>query len=351
VRDPNFWTVAASTRVNNLDQRLRNGSATAGMGFLPGPNSYFMRFLENHDEDRIAYLFGQGVDSTTARLRTLPVATAVNLAVGNAMVYAGQEVGRGYGIADFDQRRRGVISWNTSFAPALMLHYQKLAQIKKQFPAFHTQQMVRVNTDNGGVYAYTRPLAGQNGIVVANLEGIPRTVSVTLTASGNPPSVLGVTNGVVYQASNLYAATTTPLTFSSGTANLSADLPAYGSAVFVIDTVQRTVFLPPLTGVDETTASVPQEIRLDQNYPNPFNPATSIKFHMHKPSLVTLRVYDILGREVATLVDSDVPTGSYSIEWDGRNANGNQVSSGVYFYRLAVDRAGVVLTRKMVLLR
>lgn len=85
------------------------------------------------------------------------------------------------------------------------------------------------------------------------------------------------------------------------------------------------------------------------NYPNPFNPVTTIRFDLRNESVVRLTVYSVDGRRVRTLASGPLSEGSHFIEWDGRDASGNQVSSGVYLYRL---EAGVqVLTRKMVLLK
>jgi flagellar hook assembly protein FlgD len=72
---------------------------------------------------------------------------------------------------------------------------------------------------------------------------------------------------------------------------------------------------------------------LDQNYPNPFNPSTTIQFAIPKQASITLRVYNILGQEVATLVDESKPAGYYEMVWNGHNQSGNVISSGVYFYR------------------
>jgi len=87
------------------------------------------------------------------------------------------------------------------------------------------------------------------------------------------------------------------------------------------------------------------DYRLHQNYPNPFNPSTTIEFNLPKTSEVTLKVYNILGEEVATLVSDKLSAGSYSYEWSHIGG----IASGVYLYRL---KAGdYVETRKMVLMR
>ena len=91
-------------------------------------------------------------------------------------------------------------------------------------------------------------------------------------------------------------------------------------------------------------STIPTSYRLEQNYPNPFNPATHFEFQVPNRDLVTLKVYDMLGREVATILNEVKPTGIYNIPW---NANG--LASGVYFYQL---KAGAyVETKKLVLLR
>ncbi|GAG19425.1 unnamed protein product, partial [marine sediment metagenome] len=88
---------------------------------------------------------------------------------------------------------------------------------------------------------------------------------------------------------------------------------------------------------------------LIQNYPNPFNPSTTIEFTLPRSSDVELAVYDPLGKLVATLTRGGQSEGINHVTWDGRDAKGNPVGSGVYFYRLRTE--GGVLTKKMVLLR
>jgi hypothetical protein len=97
-----------------------------------------------------------------------------------------------------------------------------------------------------------------------------------------------------------------------------------------------------VTGVGERIAALPYEYRLDQNYPNPFNPRTTISFTLKQTGGTTLKVYDLLGREVATLVDGVTSTGNHSITFSGE-----QLSSGVYFYR--VISGSFVETKKMIL--
>lgn len=90
--------------------------------------------------------------------------------------------------------------------------------------------------------------------------------------------------------------------------------------------------------------NLPEKYSLSQNYPNPFNPVTVIKFQVPTSKLVTLKVYDVLGKEVATLVNEKLSTGSYEIDW---NASG--YPSGVYFYKLSAG--DFVDVKKMILVK
>jgi len=84
----------------------------------------------------------------------------------------------------------------------------------------------------------------------------------------------------------------------------------------------------------------PGDFVLEQNYPNPFNPTTTISFSVPVASGVTIRVYSILGQEVATLVDGPFAAGSHTAIWNGRDSAGRVVASGVYFYRMEATGLG-----------
>ncbi len=94
---------------------------------------------------------------------------------------------------------------------------------------------------------------------------------------------------------------------------------------------------------------VPEIYSLYQNYPNPFNPSTTIQFDLHNTTRVVLKIYDILGRDIRTLLDEEVEAGSYTLQWNGQDANGRNVHSGIYFYRLSTEM--FTGTKKMMLLR
>jgi hypothetical protein len=110
-------------------------------------------------------------------------------------------------------------------------------------------------------------------------------------------------------------------------------------------------YFPKSTDVKDETESreKPSEFDLSQNYPNPFNPTTKIEFTLSKSGFVTLQIYDILGRKVRTLVSEHLSSGYKSVIWDGKNDDGKDIASGVYFYQLRVGDFSE--PKKMVLLK
>ncbi len=103
------------------------------------------------------------------------------------------------------------------------------------------------------------------------------------------------------------------------------------------------------TLVEVNEPEQPENFRLEQNYPNPFNPTTRIKFAIDAPVKVDLKIYDLLGREIATLVNENLNAGVYEAVWDGKSGIGAPLPSGTYLYRLVAGDRNV--TRKLLLLR
>jgi len=104
---------------------------------------------------------------------------------------------------------------------------------------------------------------------------------------------------------------------------------------------------PSVTSVKD---EIPLQFALSQNYPNPFNPTTTIEFSLARAVPVELKVYDLLGREVAVLINGNAMNpGRYMMRWDGRNLYGQSVATGVYFYRLVAG--DFVQSKKMVLVK
>ena len=125
-----------------------------------------------------------------------------------------------------------------------------------------------------------------------------------------------------------------PLTIGS---SLRSTVPNC-TGLFWVDFTITTVFPP--TSVQQTPFVSPLAFELSQNYPNPFNPETNIQIRVAKSEFVTLKVFDVLGREIATLVNEARPAGVYTVRWDA-----SSFPSGVYFYRLHADDASTSSAR------
>jgi len=137
--------------------------------------------------------------------------------------------------------------------------------------------------------------------------------------------------------------------FSGDSINVAntQNLLALQSGEFHIYTTKR---LPPpepgiVVGVAEPPANVVHKFEVQQNYPNPFNPLTKINFDLPRTERVLIRIFDVLGREVITLFEGMKTRGSHSLTWNGRDAAGKIVSSGVYLLRLEAGKE--VAVRKM----
>ena len=104
-------------------------------------------------------------------------------------------------------------------------------------------------------------------------------------------------------------------------------------------------FFDQLTNnIQHEETKILKNFTLHQNYPNPFNPTTTIQFSIPQRSYVTLKVFDLLGREVATLVEGEYPQGSYKVDWRAENN-----STGIYFYKIMAG--DFVETKKMVVMK
>lgn len=106
---------------------------------------------------------------------------------------------------------------------------------------------------------------------------------------------------------------------------------------------------PPFSLEDYRATQVPEHFNLLQNYPNPFNPETTIEYQLPQAGRVSLKIYDMMGREVRALVQGEQPAGYHRVQWDGRDEGGRKLNSGVYLYR--IQAGSFVQTRKVVLLK
>ena len=103
------------------------------------------------------------------------------------------------------------------------------------------------------------------------------------------------------------------------------------------------------TGITNEESIIPKVFEVFQNYPNPFNPSTQIKYGLPKASDVTIKVYNMLGQEIKTLVSEHKNAGTFTVRWNGDNNNGSKVSSGIYIFRVAAGSNSS--TMKMILIK
>lgn len=149
---------------------------------------------------------------------------------------------------------------------------------------------------------------------------------------------------IIFTTSLLYSQSS--VVFDAGTiidVGISADVCA--DSIIVNGTYNGNgTFCNAPVDVETDTILVPNKFELSQNYPNPFNPSTIVRYQLPMASHISLKVYDVLGNEVAALVDEEKPAGSYEAEF-----NASQLSSGIYFYRL--QAGSFIETKKMTLMK
>ena len=180
----------------------------------------------------------------------------------------------------------------------------------------------------------------------ANGVGLSGVAVSVIGSNGNPDNLYSVTgsNGS-YQITNVdagsYVISADKIGFNSSTLNnVNID---YSSGVFDSNNSNLVLSVNSITEV-ETHASLPSNFELGQNYPNPFNPSTVIKYSIPFNSFVQIKVFDVIGREINTLVKGQMNAGTYNI-----TLNADNMPSGIYFYR--IEAGNFVQTKKMILLK
>ncbi len=235
---------------------------------------------------------------------------------------------REYLPAYYKQNSFGV--WNWKEADTISLSGQAtgliVGVVKKQTGG--------VGIAHGGVHTkHGTPVEGAIVYAAIPSDGIPLNYAVTAAdgsydIDGLPPDdYMLVANKPEYEA--------------TGSASATIDYTNGGGAVVPDLTFEEVTAVEPGGGAN---SAIPATVALYQNYPNPFNPSTHIQYDLPHDVHVILKVFNIIGQEVALILDRNQTAGSHSVEFDAL-----QLPSGIYFYRLQVEKS--VMTKKMILLR
>jgi hypothetical protein len=181
-------------------------------------------------------------------------------------------------------------------------------------------------------------------------EGPDATILVTIAYGSKNPygdilSVpdyhVAVSNGCVVAVN--FNASATPADNLNLRITLSGQPFEFNLAGYISSFSSISVTSNASTGIDAST-EVPYVFSLSQNYPNPFNPLTNISFTLPSKGFVSLKVFDMLGRDVASIVSEEMSAGCYTRRWNAKN-----MSSGIYFYRLQVGT--FIETKKLIVLK
>lgn len=210
-------------------------------------------------------------------------------------------------------------------------------------------------------FAVTPAQGGDINIFAGTLDGVFLSTDkgAKWTTINNGLSYTNV-NGLARSGNTIFAATENGgvfMTNNDGTlwSDINTGLPASTSvrAIIVdenwiyIATSSGTVWkrnISEVTSFERRSENVPASFKLEQNYPNPFNPSTHITFSLHKSGFTTLKIFDVTGREVATLIEQQLSSGTYQVTF-----NAQSLSSGVYVYQLQTDN--IRETKRMLLMK
>ena len=234
--------------------------------------------------------------------------------------------------------------WFGTNANYLMYSSNLGANWSQQTTTFTNQYSVWFNSATVGLASY-------NALNVTTNSGTNWS-ALTSPVATNTAGIFGTgsewwvatQNTTVHYSSNNGAAWSTAYTAPDGTFYHIAGSRTGSTIWGVRNNGKISRYGTPISGITTVGSEIPSSYSVSQNYPNPFNPTTKINFALPKSGLVTMKVYDILGKEVATLVNEVKNAGSYSVDFNASN-----LTSGMYFYKVSVN--GFSEVRKMMLIK
>jgi len=311
-------------------QRLRAALTNNGQGWAP--NARVLRFMENNDTHRFV--------TTHDRPRTRMAAALLFSLPGIPLIFNGQEVGIGtHPYSTYTVFGAGTIQSHEAGVPVedrLFPYYRHLTRLRTTFPALYGDHLAEIGVAPvaaaSRVYAYHRSTVEQHVVGVINMGVSAQTPTLSL-----PVEAMGLDLAATYYATDLVTGEALART-GAELAAFAVPVPGYTTRLFVV--ADSVVAIP--TWGEPAPPVAPGVLALEPNVPNPFSRATTIAYHVGQGGPVRLRVFDVLGREVATLVDGDVPAGRHVARLDG-----TALASGVYVVRL--ESAHGAVGRRMTL--
>jgi 1,4-alpha-glucan branching enzyme len=351
-----YWTIFGermeNQSLNDIENNVVEWGAQSTSESPNTPNRYSSRtqpvnYTGNHDQTSIIYEMSKGtLPLSEIQQRDRLYLTYPFTSMGIPMLWEGMEWAEPRGFANDNQKLSyRPVQWNLQSTPVGLTHtnYLKALIFQRRFnPALFNGYLNKLGkfTSISGlkvlVYGFIDPSTGSRVMVLSNLGSAQTTLTdVPWLSAGNWYDIFD---------QSIYTA--------AGTTISSFDIPAYTAKVYSNKTNAELI---ALTGVEDnrTKNTLPTVYALEQNYPNPFNPTTTIEYQIppspfsekgERGGFVSLTVYDLLGREVATLINERKQAGTYTQQWNAAN-----LPSGVYFYRL---KAGTYTeTKKLVLLK
>ena len=304
-------------------------------------------YMESHDEERLMYknlTYGNSSGSYNIKdirvaLNRMKLAAAFFITVpGPKMIWQFGELGYDISIDSMGRVGNKPVKWDyleDERRTNLYKVFQSLIGLKHNYEAFSNNNFtlnVASSVKKMNLYHSTMDV-----FIIGNFDVIPLTSSQNFSRagwwydyfSGDSVNVTNLTESITLEPGDFKIYTTTKL-------------PTPEAGI--------------LLNVEKIDDQIPVEFTLEQNYPNPFNPSTVIRYAVPSVTLsgiegsrVILKIYDVLGREIKTLVNQEQTSGVYEVIWNGDNGLGNKVSTGVYFYR--IDAGDFVQTKKMMLIK
>lgn len=299
-----------------------------------GVQSRIVAFHKNPDRAPDAYF----TDSDTAGAYVLD-----NLPPGNYIILA---IPLGHYVPSFYSVNGTTINWK--LATPIAVNGNSVSGINIIVKAASTtsngytyiQGTVSTTTPLSGRIAKTTAAVGVNGSVVYAADSSGTIAGYGITNASGSYLITGL-------APRTYSVTTYRIGYDNSTpvsASPSYDVNGNPQPANASLSINSSV-----TSVSGANNALPTTYSLNQNYPNPFNPSTTISFTLPLAGRVKLTIYNIIGQQIATLVNGDFTAGAHAVVWNGRNDRSEAAASGVYFYRL--ETKSFLAVRKMILLK